>query len=108
MLQELNNFINIFKNFLGNQLNSLFSHLFVKGGGAQDLSDHLQKCTGSAVFSGGAGGARAPPEFGGSQKGQSLISAYQSLAITTNTPGFEKLNTALSMGPTKIGRNFRK
>ena len=48
----------------------------------------------SAVFSGGAGGARAPPEFGGSQKGQSLIYAYQSLAITTNTPGFEKLNTA--------------
>merc|ERR1712008_378376 len=47
------------------------------------------------VFSGGAGGARAPPEFGGSQKRQSLISAYQSLAITTNTPGFEKLNTAL-------------
>ena len=31
----------------------------------------------------------------GSQKGRSLISAYQSLAITTNTPGFEKLNTAL-------------
>ena len=52
--------------------------------------------TTSAVFSGGAGGARAPPEFGGSQKGQSLISAYQSLAITTNTPGFEKLNTALA------------
>jgi hypothetical protein len=49
----------------------------------------------SAVFSGGAGGARAPPEFGGSQKRQSLISAYQSLAITMNTPGFEKLNTAL-------------
>ena len=44
----------------------------------------------SAVFSGGV-----PPEFWGSQKGQSLISAYQSLAITTNTPGFEKLNTAL-------------
>ena len=39
------------------------------------------------------GGARAPPESGGSQKGQSLISAYQILAITTNTPGFEKLNT---------------
>ena len=34
-------------------------------------------------------------EFGGSQKGQSLISAYQSLAITTDTLGFEKLNTAL-------------
>ena len=49
----------------------------------------------SAVFSGGAGGARAPLEFGGSQKGRSLISAYQSLAITTDTPGFEKLNTAL-------------
>ena len=49
----------------------------------------------SAVFSGGAEGARAPPDFWGSQKGQSLISAYQSLAITTNTPGFEKLNTAL-------------
>ena len=53
--------------------------------------------TASAVFSGGAGGARAPLEFGGSQKGQSLISAYQSLAITTNTPGFEKLNTALPL-----------
>ena len=49
----------------------------------------------SAVFRGGAGGARAPPEFGGSQKGRSLISAYQSLAITTKAPGFEKLNTAL-------------
>ena len=56
----------------------------------------------SAVFSGGTGGARAPPEFRGSQKGQSLISAYQSLAITTNTPGFEKLNTAL-----KNCSNFR-
>ena len=49
----------------------------------------------SAVDSGSAGGARAPPEFGGSEKGQSLISVYQSLAITTNTPGFGKLNTAL-------------
>ena len=52
----------------------------------------------SAVFSGGAGGARAPPEFRGSQKGQSLISAYQSLAITKNTPGFKKLSTALHLG----------
>ena len=34
-------------------------------------------------------------KFGGSEKGRSLISAYQSLAITTDTPGFEKLNTAL-------------
>ena len=55
----------------------------------------------SAVFSGGAGGARAPLEFGGSQKGQSLISAYQSLAITKNTPGFVKLNTALNCNKRK-------
>ena len=51
----------------------------------------------SGVDSGGTGGARAPPEFGDSEKGRNLISAYQSLAITTNTPGFEKLNTALVM-----------
>ena len=49
----------------------------------------------SAVFSGGARGARAHLEFRGSQKWQSLISAYQSLAITTNTPSFGKLKTAL-------------
>ena len=49
----------------------------------------------SAVDRGGAGGARAPPEFGGSEKGRSLIFAYRSLAITTNTPGFKKLSTAL-------------
>ena len=49
----------------------------------------------SAVFNGGAGGSRAPPEFGGSGKGRSLISAFWSLAITTNTPGFTKLNMAL-------------
>ena len=49
----------------------------------------------SAVDSGGAGGARAPPEFGGLEKGRSLISAYRSLAITMNTPGFKKLSTAL-------------
>ena len=42
-----------------------------------------------------AGGARALPEFGGSEKGRSLIFAYRSLAITTNTPGFKKLSTAL-------------
>ena len=45
----------------------------------------------SGVDSRGAGGARAPPEFGGSEKGRSL-------AITTNTPGFKKLSTAL-LGP---------
>ena len=49
----------------------------------------------SAVDSGGAGGARAPPEFGGLEKGRSLISAYRSLAITTNAPGFKKLSTVL-------------
>ena len=43
-----------------------------------------------------AGGARTPPEFEGSEKGQSLISAFRSLAITASTPGFEKLSTALS------------
>ena len=32
-------------------------------------------------------GARVPPEFGGSYKGRSLISAYQSLAITASTSG---------------------
>ena len=60
----------------------------------EEIIDHIEVQY-SAVFSGGAGGARAPPEFRDSQKGRSLISAYQSLAITTNTPGFEKLNTAL-------------
>ena len=40
----------------------------------------------ASVDRGSAGGARVPPEFGDSEKGQSLISAYQSLAITTNTP----------------------
>ena len=49
----------------------------------------------SAVDSRGAGGARAPPEFGGSEKGQILISAYQSSAITANTPGFKKLSMEL-------------
>ena len=53
----------------------------------------LQRPLCSAVFSGGAGGARAPPEFGGSEKGRSLISADWSFAITTNTPGFKKLST---------------
>ena len=43
----------------------------------------------SGVDSGGAWGARAPPEFVGSEKGRSLISAYRSLAITANTPGFK-------------------
>ena len=33
--------------------------------------------------------------FGGFRKRRSLISAYWSLAITMNTPGFKKLSTAL-------------
>ena len=49
----------------------------------------------SGLDSGVAVGARAPPEIGGSEKGQSLISAYWSLAITASTSGFEKLSTAL-------------
>ena len=51
----------------------------------------------SGVDKGGVGGARAPLDFGGSKKGQSLISAYRSLAITASTSGFEKLSTALSL-----------
>ena len=47
------------------------------------------------VDSGGAWGARVPPEFMGSEKEQSLIYAYRSLAITASTSGFEKLSTAL-------------
>ena len=59
----------------------------------------------SAVDSGGADGARAPPEFGDSEKGQSLISAYQSLAITMNTPGSKKLSkgTDTNLGPPVLG-----
>ena len=62
--------------------------------------------TRSAVDSGGAGGARASPEFGGSEKGQSLISAYRSLAITTNTPGFKKLSTALNSILIQLHKDF--
>ena len=44
----------------------------------------------SGVDSGGA-----PPGFGSSEEGQSLIFCYQSLAITASTSGFEKLSMAL-------------
>ena len=40
-----------------------------------------RRCLGSSVDRGGAGGARALPEFGGSEKGRSLISAYNPSAI---------------------------
>ena len=43
----------------------------------------------------GAEGDRAPLKFGGSEKGRSLISTYQSLTITTNTPGFKALSMVL-------------
>jgi hypothetical protein len=49
----------------------------------------------SDVDSGGAGVARAPPEFEILEKWRSLISAFWSLAITASTSGFEKLSTAL-------------
>ena len=42
-------------------------------------------------------GAEAPLEFVNSEKGQSLISTYRSLAITSSTSGFEKLSTALNV-----------
>ena len=63
-----------------------------------DFSKFKYRSTGpSAVDSGGAGDVRTPTEFGGSEKGQSLISAYRSLAITASTSGFEKLSMALSL-----------
>ena len=49
----------------------------------------------SAIDSRGAGDATVPPKFGCSEKGQSLISAYRSLAITTNTAEFKKLSMSL-------------
>ena len=60
-------------------------------------SINTKSCHIRVVDSGGAGGARAPSEFGGSEKGRSLISAYRSLAITASTSGFEKLSMALHM-----------
>ena len=49
------------------------------------------------------------------EKGRSLISAYWSLAITTNTPGFKMLSTALSTShhrclklPNKHEQNYKK
>ena len=43
------------------------------------------------------------PEFEGSEKGRSLISAFRSLAITASTPGFKKLSTALTSNLCKDG-----
>ena len=48
---------------------------------ARKFSHDLNCTTYSPVDSGGAGGARAPSEFGGSEKGRSLISAYRSLLL---------------------------
>ena len=60
----------------------------------------------SVIFSGGACGARAPPEFGGSQKGRSRISALKRFAITMNTLRFEKLNTALHPNSNVNGKPY--
>ena len=49
----------------------------------------------SNVDSGVAWGTLAPPDFVNSEKEQSLISSYRSLAITASTSGFKKLFTAL-------------
>ena len=48
----------------------------------KDVSQKIKAMPPRAIDSRGTGGARAPPEFGGSVKGRSLISAYRSLAIT--------------------------
>ena len=56
-------------------------------------------CNYSGVDSGSAGGARATPEFRGSEKEQSLIFAFPSLAITASTSVFEKPSTALNYIP---------
>ena len=53
----------------------------------------------SGMDSGGAGGARTPSEFWGSEKGQIMISAYRSLVITSSTSVFEKPSTMLESGP---------
>ena len=50
---------------------------------------------GSGIDSVVAGSARASLELGGSEKGQSLIFAHWSLAITASISGFEKQTTAL-------------
>ena len=49
----------------------------------------LMRASTSGVVSGGTGVARALPEYGGLEKGKSLISGYWSLAITASTSGFE-------------------
>ena len=48
-------------------------------------------------IAGGLGGPEHPRNLGVQKRGEAyLISAYRSLAITTNTPGFKKLSTALN------------
>ena len=47
------------------------------------------------IDSGRPWSARAPPEFGSSEKRQSLISAYQRLAITASISVFERLSMML-------------
>ena len=52
------------------------SFMYVPLGKIPDFLSHHNSLF-SAVDSGGAGGARAPAEFGGSEKGQSLISVSE-------------------------------
>ena len=49
----------------------------------------------SGVDIGGAWGARAPPEFVGTEKGTEKDTCRQS--ITASNPGFEKVSKALSL-----------
>jgi hypothetical protein len=63
------------------------------------LHFHNGLCYGNGIDSGGTVGARANPRFGGSLKGQSLISTYLSLAIKASTSGFEKLSMVLYVCP---------
>ena len=53
---------------------------------------HLQA---APYLAGVLGVPEHPRNLGAQKRGEALISAYRNLAITTNTPGFKKLNTAL-------------
>ena len=64
----------------------------------QSLRDYIFR----GVDSGGAGGARAPLEFQGSEKRPRLISVYQCLAITASNFGFEKIFTALILNAQRV------
>ena len=58
----------------------------------------------STVDSGGAGGARATPEFGGSEK----RTERDRQSITTSTPGFKKAIYGSDMVSSAVVSGFRK